>query len=193
MATLQAAFKPSETESPYRRLTYANLMAMCRYLILRARYQNLYSKGLFFMGSGADVRIDPTAQVTLGRSVQFMRDFTCHFAGDVRIADSVYFNRGCTVIALESLTIGEHTIFGERVSIHDENHVTRGTGPIHARGFTTAPITIGSNVWVGANATILQGVTIGNNAVIGAHAVVTHDVPAGIVAVGVPAHASREV
>ena len=48
-------------------------------------------------------------------------------------------------------------------------------------------IRIGNHVFLGANATVLPGVTIGDGAVIGAGSVVTHDVPAGTVAVGVPA------
>jgi acetyltransferase-like isoleucine patch superfamily enzyme len=50
---------------------------------------------------------------------------------------------------------------------------------------------VGNNVWVGAKATILQGVRIGDNAVIGANAVVTRDVPANTVAVGIPARVIR--
>ncbi len=47
--------------------------------------------------------------------------------------------------------------------------------------------TLGKNVNVGAGAKILGGVTIGDDAVIGANAVVLRDVPAGALAVGVPA------
>ena len=43
-------------------------------------------------------------------------------------------------------------------------------------------------VWIGSNATILQGVTIGDNAVVGAETVVTKDVAANTVVGGVPAH-----
>ena len=50
-----------------------------------------------------------------------------------------------------------------------------------------APITVGRNVWVGSNSTILSGVTIGDNAVIAAGAVVTKDVEANTVVGGVPA------
>ncbi|MBQ6894989.1 MAG: CatB-related O-acetyltransferase [Clostridia bacterium] len=46
---------------------------------------------------------------------------------------------------------------------------------------------IGNDVWIGANAVIMQGVTIGNGAVIGAGAIVTKDVPAYAVFAGVPA------
>ncbi|WP_274617023.1 DapH/DapD/GlmU-related protein [Vibrio furnissii] len=50
-----------------------------------------------------------------------------------------------------------------------------------------APITIGDNVWIGANATVLPGVFIGNGAVIAAGAVVTKNVAANTVVGGVPA------
>ena len=57
----------------------------------------------------------------------------------------------------------------------------------------SAPIVLGKNVWIGSNATILQGVTIGDNAVIGAGAVVTGDIPADTVAVGVPARVVKHI
>ena len=55
------------------------------------------------------------------------------------------------------------------------------------------PVTIGRDVWIGANCTILPGVTIGNNIVIAAGAVVTKDVPDNCVAGGVPAKIIREI
>lgn len=55
------------------------------------------------------------------------------------------------------------------------------------------PISIGNNVWIGANCTILPGVTIGNNAVIGAGSVVTKDIPESVVAVGNPCKVSRPI
>lgn len=49
------------------------------------------------------------------------------------------------------------------------------------------PTVIGSDVWLGANVVVKQGVKIGNGAVIGANAVVTHDIPPYAIAVGIPA------
>ena len=49
------------------------------------------------------------------------------------------------------------------------------------------PITIGNDVWIGANAIIMDGITIGNGAVIAAGAVVTKNVPAYAIMGGVPA------
>lgn len=48
-------------------------------------------------------------------------------------------------------------------------------------------ISIGNDVWVGAKATILDGVSIGDGAVVAACAVVTKDVPPYAIVAGVPA------
>lgn len=175
------------------RVSTRNLMGLGRYLVLRCRHRNL-RVGLFFVDRGFDIQIEPHAVITFGHGVRFLRDFTGHFAGRVTIGHNVFFNRGCHVVAHESLVIGNNCLFGERVSIHDENHVPDSSpAPIVSRGFRTAPIIIGNNVWVGAKATILPGVTIGDNAVIGAHAVVTRDIPPNSVAVGIPARVIKHM
>ena len=55
------------------------------------------------------------------------------------------------------------------------------------------PVTIGNDVWIGVNCTILPGVTIGNNVVVAAGAVVTKDVPDNCIVGGVPAKVIREI
>ena len=51
---------------------------------------------------------------------------------------------------------------------------------------SSGKVTIGNNVYFGANVTVLKGVTIGDNCVIGACSVVTRDIPSNSVAVGNP-------
>ena len=48
-------------------------------------------------------------------------------------------------------------------------------------------VTIGNNVFIGAESVVLPGVTIGSNVIIGANSTVTHDIPDNTVAVGSPA------
>lgn len=48
-------------------------------------------------------------------------------------------------------------------------------------------VTIGNNVFIGAESVVLPGVTIGNNVVVGANSTVTHDVPDNTVVAGTPA------
>jgi maltose O-acetyltransferase len=55
------------------------------------------------------------------------------------------------------------------------------------------PITVGDNVWLSGGVTLCPGVTIGDDTVVGAGAVVAHDLPAGVVAMGVPARVLREI
>ncbi|MCD9019792.1 hypothetical protein K7P01_29895 [Fulvivirgaceae bacterium QH1ED-6-2] len=51
----------------------------------------------------------------------------------------------------------------------------------------TAPITIGRDVWIASNVTILKGVTIGDGAVIAANSVVNADVAPYAIYGGSPA------
>ena len=48
-------------------------------------------------------------------------------------------------------------------------------------------VTIGNNVFIGAESVVLPGVTIGNNVIIGANSTVTHDIPDNMVCAGTPA------
>lgn len=48
-------------------------------------------------------------------------------------------------------------------------------------------VTIGDNVFIGAESVVLPGVTIGSNVIVGANSTVTHDVPDGSVVAGSPA------
>jgi acetyltransferase-like isoleucine patch superfamily enzyme len=57
----------------------------------------------------------------------------------------------------------------------------------------TAPISVGSNVYIGARAIILPGVTIGSDCIVGAGTVVTRDIPNGTVVAGVPARSIRSI
>ena len=54
-------------------------------------------------------------------------------------------------------------------------------------------VTLWHDVWLGHNVTVMPGVTIGSGAVIGAGSVVTKDIPAGVVAFGVPCRVMREI
>jgi putative colanic acid biosynthesis acetyltransferase WcaF len=101
------------------------------------------------------------------------------------------------------LTVGEHSSIGDRVRVYNLGELTIGSQTsisqdVHLCGGThnyrdpalplvRSPITIGSGVWICADAFIGPGVRVGNNAVVGARAVVVKDVADGIVVAGNPA------
>ena len=172
-----------------RRMNGRNFFALVRWLRWKLQYRNLRG-GPFFCGFGSTVKLGPRATVHVGREFVAVRSFTAYFGGKADIGRSVFFNEGCHISCLSDLKIGDDCLFGEQVSIHDDDH-NFGPDyvdvPVRKRGFTVAPIIIGSNVWIGAKATVVRGVTIGDGAVIGAHALVTRDVPARSLALGTPA------
>ncbi|WP_345714315.1 acyltransferase, partial [Kineococcus glutinatus] len=125
-----------------------------------------------------------------GRGCTVAGDFHGHFDGDVRWGDDVFFNVGCYVSVLERLVVGDGCRFGERVSIHDEDHVFEPRGADRG-AYRTAPVLIGDHVWVGANSVVLRGTRIGTGAVVAAGSVVRGDVPAHTLVAGVPARPVR--
>ena len=89
--------------------------------------------------------------------------------------------------------IGEDVMIGPRCVLacpgHPVHPVQRRNEPITL----SKPIVVGDGVWLGAGVTVLGGVTIGAGSVIAAGAVVTHDIPAGVVAGGVPCRVLRSI
>jgi maltose O-acetyltransferase len=78
---------------------------------------------------------------------------------------------------------------GERVVVRSPFHCDYGSHiSIGAGVFVNY-----DNVWLGGGAIVCPGVTVGENTVVGAGAVVTRDLPAGVVAAGVPARVLREI
>ncbi len=149
-------------------------------------------------GSRCDVRSGARFAVARGADVRFGdgcvldHGFTLESSGRLVVGDRTVFGHHCTVASDASVVIGAHCLFGEFTSIRDHDHAFDGSSTaILDQGRTTAPVTIGDDVWVGAKATITRGVAIGSGTVVGAHAVVTHDLPPGCVAVGVPARVVR--
>lgn len=81
------------------------------------------------------------------------------------------------------IEIGDNVTLAPRVHILAHDASTK-----KFLGYTKiGKVTIGNNVFVGAETVILPGVRIGDNVIIGANSTVTSDVPTGMVAVGSPA------
>ena len=90
------------------------------------------------------------------------------------------------------ITIGKDCQFSNTITLR-----TSDSHPIYdlntnKRVNSPKSITIGDHVWIAPQSLILKGVNIGNGSIIGSHSVVTHNVPANVLAVGMPAKVVKE-
>ena len=108
---------------------------------------------------------------------------------NIHIGKNVFINAGCKFQDQGGIYIGDGALIGHNAVLATINHME---DPALRGGRIFHPIHIGKNVWLGANVTVLPGVTIGDGAIIAAGAVVTNDVPANMIAAGVPAKVIRE-
>ncbi len=117
-------------------------------------------------------------------SLRVFPPFYTDFGKNIHIGKNVFINACCHFQDHGGVTLGDGCQIGHNVVFATLNH---GMAP-EDRGTTyPAPIRLGKNVWVGSNATILQGVSIGDNSIVAAGAVVTRDVPENVIVAGVPA------
>lgn len=118
--------------------------------------------------------------------------FYVDYGSNIRIGRGFFANHNLVILDGAAVTIGDHVFIGPNCCFSTAGHpldpAQRNAGLEYAK-----PITVGSNVWIGMGVQVLPGVTIGDNAVIGAGSVVTHDIPAGMLAVGVPCRPVRAI
>lgn len=111
--------------------------------------------------------------------------------GKLEIGDKCFFNRNCSITCMNHIKIGNRCTFANNLVMVDHDHniySDRSKKP-----YTVGEITIGDDVWIGANVTVLKGVKIGNGAVIAAGAVVNSDVEPGYIYGGVPARKLKKI
>ncbi|MET9329235.1 sugar O-acetyltransferase [Tsukamurella sp. NPDC003166] len=105
--------------------------------------------------------------------------FYCDHGLGLEFGERVFVNQNCSFYDIGGIRIGDRTMIGPGVTLATAGHPVDPTGRFD--GITTAPIDIGPNVWIGANATVVPGVRIGEGSVVAAGALVTRDVPANCV------------
>ena len=127
---------------------------------------------------------------TVDESFRVFPPFYTDFGKNVTVGKNVFINACCHFQDHGGVSLGDGCQIGHNVVFATLNH---GLAPEDRQTTYPAPITLGKNVWVGSNSTILQGVTIGDNAVIAAGAVVTKDVPENTIVGGVPARIIRKI
>ncbi len=189
---------------------------------LRAIFYRLILKMKGLAAIEAGVRLRFANHITLGKGVYLDQGTYLHATpGGISLGDQTIVMHGAVLhvynfrgLPHAGISIGSDCLVGEYsvirgqggVKIGDRvytspftqilavNHVFNDTQrPFIQQGITAEGIVIEDDVWLGSGAIVMDGVRIGKGSVIAAGAVVTSDVPAHVVAAGVPARVIREI
>ncbi|WP_305967639.1 MULTISPECIES: CatB-related O-acetyltransferase [unclassified Mameliella] len=177
-----------------------NLIASCRELLAQLLRSTRAARRYPHVSFGHNAAI--ATDCSFGKNVRVYENTRLAAA---KIGDYSYVGGGSR---LQNVTIGKFCSIGPDVRIglgvHPVDHVSTypgfySTTASGCTAFTTTslikehtPIEIGHDVWVGAGATLMDGVNIGHGAVIGAGAVVARDVAPYSIVAGVPARRLRD-
>ncbi|WP_418969200.1 sugar O-acetyltransferase [Alloscardovia omnicolens] len=130
----------------------------------------------------------------IGRSVDasftLFPPFTSDFGKNIHIGKNVFINSGARFQDQGGIFIADNCQIGHNAVFATLNH---GIQPDDRGTLYPAPIILEPNVWIGSQVTITPGVTIGENSIVAAGAVVTKDVPANVIAAGVPARVIKSI
>ena len=118
--------------------------------------------------------------------------FYCDYGCNIYVGDNFYANYDCIILDTNRVVIGNNVLFGPRVCVFAAQHPT--DPEVRRLGVeTSAPVTIGNDVWIGGNTVINPGVCIGNNVIVGSGSVVTRNIPDNVIAAGNPCRILREI
>jgi acetyltransferase-like isoleucine patch superfamily enzyme len=120
----------------------------------------------------------------IDESVAVFTPLYLNYGKNIKIGKNVFINFDCVFLDLGGITIEDNVMLAPKVSLLSEGHPLE---PETRHALVPKPIHIKKNAWIGAGATILQGVTIGENAVVASGAVVSKDVPDNVIVGGIPA------
>jgi acetyltransferase-like isoleucine patch superfamily enzyme len=142
---------------------------------------------------GNRIWVQSNGRLVIGRQVWLRSEhadnqLTVFPGGEIELGAGVFLN-GAMLHAKRRIEVGERSMlgFGSRVFDADLHDLDAETPE------RIAPVRIGARCWIGANVHVLRGVAIGDDVVVGAGAVVTHDLPARVLAAGVPARVIRAI
>jgi acetyltransferase-like isoleucine patch superfamily enzyme len=197
-----------------RILLFGSLAGALGYLLRKKFYPKLFKQPGASVIFGKNLVLRHPNRITLGNRIA-IDDNTLLDAGSpensgISLGHDVIISRNCVIQAkTAAVTIGNSTDIGCNTVITSSGGIAIGQSvliagncyigggryitdrldiPMMEQGiYTKGAVVIGDDVWLGAGATVLDGVQIGKGCVVGAGAVVTKNLPNYVIAVGIPA------
>jgi len=180
-----------------RKMMYPWLLGSCGRGVVFGQHVALRHPHKIHIGSNVviddhcliDAKGDTNLGIRIGDGVFIGRNtiLSCK-NGDIIVADGANLGFNCEVFSASRVTIGRDVLIAAYSYVIGGDHdFSDPAKAVISERRVSAGVSIGAGAWIGAGAKILDGVTIGDRAVVGAAAVVRESVPAGAIAVGIPA------
>ena len=139
-----------------------------------------------FIAPQARIFAEPGRTIHIGDGVRIAADCVLH--GPVTLGSHVSINHHVTMDGGRAgITIGANSRIAAYATLYAFNHGMQLPQLIREQPVTSKGIVLGEDVWIGAQAGVVDGVTIGDRAVVGMNAQVTRDVAANAIVAGNPA------
>lgn len=160
----------------------------------QAHYRDLLFNFNHTLPSDSETKAELLAQLlgAFGEGSYIEPPFAANWGKNTYIGKHTYANSNLTLVDDTRITIGDNCMIGPNCSLCTAGHPLSPAERLKGAQFNK-PVTLENSVWLGSNVVVLPGVTIGENSVIGAGAVVTKDIPANVVAMGVPCQVVRSI
>ncbi len=157
------------------------LVSRVREYLNEVRLGNNHQEKIIQDGTWNVFQINDKANLVVGANVICRNFENFHVSsGKLILHDGVFINNSCSFNCMERIEIGAGTMMGEGIRFYDHDHIYTAE-KIEKWQWTTAPIKVGRDCWIGSNVTILKGVTIGDNTIIGAGCLIRNDIPSNSV------------
>jgi len=101
---------------------------------------------------------------------------------NLRLGKDVDISSFVVIFAHNGVTVGDNVEIGPHCSIMSADTISGKNGPVVLK----------KGACIGANSVVMPGVTVGENTIVGAHSLVTKDLPANVIAFGVPARVIKK-
>lgn len=125
----------------------------------------LYSGAQVYQRNGAKIILGNDTKIGKGSMISALN------GSQMIIGNNVSIEANCRIICHTNISIGSGTLIAPGVYIYDHDHKYNLETGVNHNEFTSAPIIIGENCWIGAQSIILKGTTIGNGTIVGAGSV----------------------
>ncbi|TRX40133.1 LbetaH domain-containing protein [Flavobacterium restrictum] len=173
---------------------YSYIIFLCNFFKYCFRIKH---SGLFFIKSNSSIL--GCEKIIFGKKFFANRFLRLEAIGDskdiiLKIGDNVALGESVHIGAFNSIEIKDNVLIGSRVLITDHNH-GRYSGihqsspfepPVKRQLFSSGPVVIHENVWIGDGVIILPNVEIGFGTIVAANSVVSKSLPPYCIAAGTP-------